>query len=116
MMNPGSSHIIECGIEKLYPKIIRIVRSRQTKWESPVFSHVSGQPLFIDCIYIKRRIRQDEVELPGALVQVLVVGIRFTDVSFQSVDSKVHPAKLHRFTGLLLTVDRNLGGCGVNLS
>jgi len=102
---PGSSLIIKRRIEKLYPKVIRVIRTWQTKWESPVFSNVTGQPLLINRVYVKRRIREEKVKLSSALVQVFVVSIRFADVALQSVDGEVHPAKFHRFSCFFLTVD-----------
>src|ERR1700745_540816 len=102
------------GIEELYPKVSRVVRSWQTKRESPVLSDVASQALFINRVYVKWWICQDEVELSSALMQVFVVGIGFADVSLQSVDGKIHPAKFPRFACLLLTVDGNFRGSGTS--
>ncbi len=86
-------------MEELYPDVVAVVGARHTVGEAGL---VILQALFLDRIDIEGGIGHDEVELPGAFVDVVVVGVAFADIPLQAVDGEIHLRQPHGVSGLLL--------------
>ena len=62
------------------------VGPRQAEGIAAVLAYGVFEPVLIDCVNVKRRIGEDEVEVVCAVVLVFVIGVCFADIAFESVD------------------------------
>ena len=85
----GAAFFVERGIEKLNPEIVAL-SVRGDRRDSGGSCRRIFEPILIDGVDVERRIREDEVEVSGAVVLVFVVGVRLADIAFEAVDREVH--------------------------
>ena len=97
-MEEGNPEIIGVG------DLLLLVHTRQPEGQPPVVLHLFG----IHHIHVERRIGHDEIALAPDGMDILVEGVRFPDVSFQTVDGEVHLGQPDGCGGLLLAVESDL--------
>ena len=105
----GAAFVVQRGVEKLNPEIVRIVRARETEGIAAIFADGIFEAIFVYGVHIERWIGEDEVEATGALVQVLVVRVGLADIAFEAVHGEVHAAKSNGGADFFLTVDGEFG-------
>ena len=100
-------------MEELDPEVVRVVGLWQAKGEAAAGANHVLQPLFVHRVDIEGRIGEDEVELAGGVVRVVVVAVdvaAVADVALKAVHGEVEPAQAAGLVGLLDAADGELGG------
>ena len=82
----GTAFFVERRIEKLNPEIIPVVRAWQAEGIAAVLADGVFEPILVHRVDIERRIGEDEVEVTGAIVFVVVVRVGLADVALKTVD------------------------------
>ena len=83
---------IQRGIEKLDPQVVGVVGTGKAEGKSTTDAYHVLEPLFVHRVDVERRIGEDEVELAGGIVGVVVVTVdvaAVADVTFAPMDGKV---------------------------
>ena len=99
----GAAFVVECRVEQLYPDVVAVVGARHAEGET---GFIIFQAVFLDGIYIEGWIGHDKIELAGAVVDVLVVGVAFADVALQAMHGEVHFGEAHGVAGFFLAIYR----------
>ena len=86
---------------------------RQAEGEAAAGADHVLEPLLVHRVDVERRIGEDEVELAGGVVRVVVVAVdvaAVADVALQPVHGEVEAAQAAGLVGLLDAADGELGG------
>ena len=109
----GAALGVQRRVEELNPEVVGVVGARQAEGEAAARADHVLEPLLVHRVDVERRIGEDEVELAGGVVRVVVVAVdvaAVADVAFQAVHGEVQAAEAAGFVGLLDAADGELGG------
>ena len=112
-MGPTATLAVQRRVEKLNPQVVGVVGARQAEGEAATGADHVLESFLVHRIDVEGRIGEDEVELSGGAVRVVVVAVDVAavlDVAFQPMHGEVKTAQAAGFVGLLDTADGKFGG------
>jgi hypothetical protein len=113
MTKPARPVAVERRVEELNPQVVGVVGARQAEGEAAAGADHVLEPFLVHRIDVEGRIGEDEVELPGGGVRVVVVAVDVAavfDIAFQPMHGEVEAAQAAGFVGLFDAADGEFGG------
>jgi hypothetical protein len=108
----GVTVAVQGRVEELNPQVVGLVGARQAEGEAAAGAHHVLEPLLVDRVDVEGRIGEDEIELAGGSVRVVVIAVdvaAMANVAFQSVHGEVEAAQAAGFVGLFDAADGQFG-------